>query len=316
MILKKHVERSLNRRNSTTSQYTAISTSAPLREPTYDADGNLLTCGAFSLAWDAENRNTSVTSNGITILTNAYDHRHRRVRKSTPDAVRDMVYDGWNPIQETIIPAAGPITTNRYHWGVDLSSTLQGAGGVGGLLAAEINGIFLFPFYDANGNVTECLDVSGNIRAHYEYDAFGNITAQSGDLAHVFPFRFSTKYFDAETGLYYYGCRFYSPETGRWLNRDPIEEDGGLNLYGFIGNDGMNHIDPFGQMPSMPWEIGTDYYSRVVEPHFRKLRERLTRELQALCPEKKQLLYPLTLFEKNNQLSEKKRPLHGGCNGL
>ena len=228
---------------------------------------------------------SAISSNGVTILTNAYDHRHRRIRKTTPDAVRNMIYDGWNLIQETVTPTVGFTTTNRYHWGVDLSGTLQGAGGVDGLLAAEINGLFLFPLYDGNGNVTECLDTSGTVRAHYEYDAFGNITAQSGDLAHAFPFRFSTKYLDAETGLYYYGYRFYSPETGRWINRDPIEEDGGLNLYGFVGNDGVNHFDPFGQMP-MPWgDSLVGYYINEVEPHFRKLEESLARELQALCPE-------------------------------
>lgn len=269
------------------SQISVPSVSPCLKTPTHDSDGNMLTHGAFAFAWDAENRNTSVISNGIPILTNAYDHRHRRVRKDTPDAVRDMVYDGWNLIQETIAPTGGSVTTNRYHWGLDLSGTLQGAGGVGGILAAEINGIFLFPLYDANGNVTECLDASGNIRAHYEYDAFGNIIAQSGGLAHAFPFRFSTKYFDAETGLYYYGYRFYAPEMGRWLNRDPIEEDGGLNLYEFVGNDGVNHFDSLGQMP-MPWG-DENYYINVVQPHFRELEERLARELQALCPEEHKL---------------------------
>ena len=48
------------------------------------------------------------------------------------------------------------------------------------------------------------------------------------------------------TGLYYYGYRYYDPETGRWLNRDPIEEQGGYNLYGFVANDGVNAIDVIG----------------------------------------------------------------------
>ena len=61
-----------------------------------------------------------------------------------------------------------------------------------------------------------------------------------------FSHRFSTKYADDETGLYYYGYRFHSPELGRWVNRDPIEEQGGANVYGFVGNDGVNRIDMFG----------------------------------------------------------------------
>jgi RHS repeat-associated protein len=65
-------------------------------------------------------------------------------------------------------------------------------------------------------------------------------------MADQFPFRFSTKQFDAETGFYYYGYRFYSPELGRWLSRDPVEEQGGLNLYGFVGNDPVDRWDMLG----------------------------------------------------------------------
>ncbi|MBQ6924552.1 MAG: hypothetical protein IJQ73_07920, partial [Kiritimatiellae bacterium] len=100
-----------------------------------------------------------------------------------------------------------------------------------------------FPLYDNNGNVTDYVSETGEVVASYAYDAFGRTIAQSGAMADVFPFRFSTKYYDAETGLYYYGYRYYSPELGRWLTRDPIEEDGGDNLYAFCGNNGVNRID-------------------------------------------------------------------------
>lgn len=59
-------------------------------------------------------------------------------------------------------------------------------------------------------------------------------------------FGFSTKYTDEETGLCYYGYRYYDPEQGRWLNRDPIGESGGMSLYGFVGNDGLNQWDNLG----------------------------------------------------------------------
>jgi RHS repeat-associated protein len=67
------------------------------------------------------------------------------------------------------------------------------------------------------------------------------------------PFRFSTKYQDEETGLLYYGYRYYQPVTGRWLSRDPMEGDGGLNLYGVVGNNGINLTDPFG-LWQWPWK--------------------------------------------------------------
>jgi len=56
----------------------------------------------------------------------------------------------------------------------------------------------------------------------------------TGPMADVFPHRFSTKYYDAETDLYYYGYRYYSPSLGRWISRDPIEEQGGMNLFVFV----------------------------------------------------------------------------------
>ena len=128
-----------------------------------------------------------------------------------------------------------------------LSGTLDGAGGVGGLLATEVGGTWYFPLYDNNGNITDYVSETGEVVASYEYDAFGRTIAQSGAMADTFPFRFSTKYFDAESGFYYYGYRYYSPELGRWLTRDPIEEDGGDNLYAFCGNNGIGLHDPFGE---------------------------------------------------------------------
>ena len=65
-------------------------------------------------------------------------------------------------------------------------------------------------------------------------------------LATLLSLRFSTKYLDPETGFYYYGFRYYDPNLGRWLTRDPIEEQGGLNLYGFCGNDAVNRVDRLG----------------------------------------------------------------------
>jgi RHS repeat-associated protein len=103
-----------------------------------------------------------------------------------------------------------------------------------------------FPTYDGNGNVSEYLDSTGTVVAHYEYDPFGKTTVATGPKANDFAHRFSTKPLDATTGLYYYGYRFYDPETGRWPSRDPIEERGGVNLYGFVGNDGVNGWDYLG----------------------------------------------------------------------
>ncbi len=185
--------------------------------------------------------------NGPRILaTYEYDAEKRRRRKTmSSQETRHFTYSGWSLLCETLTTNHYQLTT-YYVWGKDLSGTPDGAGGVGGLLATEVGGVWYFPLYDNNGNVTDYVSETGEVVASYTYDAFGRTIAQSGAMADEFPFRFSTKYYDAEAKLYYYGERFYSPELGRWLNRDPIEEDGGDNLYMFCGNNGVNAFDALG----------------------------------------------------------------------
>lgn len=127
---------------------------------------------------------------------------------------------------------------------------MQSAGGVGGLiLTEEISGTTTTAYhfhYDGNGNVTEITDLSGNSAARYRYDAFGNTLVATGSYAASNKYRFSTKSFDSEVpngSLYYYGYRYYNPTSGRWPSRDFIEERGGVNLYGFIGNNPHNYVD-------------------------------------------------------------------------
>ena len=228
------------------NQYTSVlCDSVSLRETNYDTDGNLTNDGVFSYSYDAANRLVSVSSNGTVLVSNLYDHRGRRVRKTTPISTTTFLYDDWNLIYEREMVGT---TTNEtfYYWGKDLSGTLQGAGGVGGLLYLKRNGTIYVPHADAMGNILRYTDTAGNVVAAYTYDAFGKTISASGSLAHIFRLRFSTKYFDAETGLYYYGYRFYHPVLMRWLNRDPIGERGGLNLYSFCNNAQLFKIDADG----------------------------------------------------------------------
>jgi RHS repeat-associated protein len=130
---------------------------------------------------------------------------------------------------------------------------MQGAGGVGGLLMTQDGGNTYLPMYDGNGNVHGMIKASdGSIAAAYEYDAFGQTLRESGPYAASNPFRYSTKFTDIETGLVYYGLRYYSPSLGRFLNKDPIGESGGVNLYGFCGNNGVNKWDMLGMAIPVP----------------------------------------------------------------
>ena len=74
--------------------------------------------------------------------------------------------------------------------------------------------------YDNNGNVIGYWHEEGDLVAEYAYDAFGNTIYEDGDMADFFPHRFSTKYYDSETDLYYYGYRYYSPALGRLGTRE------------------------------------------------------------------------------------------------
>ncbi len=227
--------------------------------PLYDADGNMTSDSVFSYAYDAENRLVSATPlapvDGSLSVVNGYDHKHRRVLRTVKRVngetwivpkTHTFVWDGDNIVLESITETDGTRRTIEYFWGSDLSGMEQGAGGVGGLLAVSLDGVFHLPCYDHNGNIVCYVSETGVTVAQYVYDPYGNLVESDGTLADRFSFGFSTKYRDRETGLVAYQRRFYSPGLGRWINRDPIEEEGGENLYGFCGNSPCWRLDPFG----------------------------------------------------------------------
>ena len=128
----------------------------------YDPDGNLTNDGRFAYIWDGENRLVAMTNNTSVGpqygLTFAYDPQGRRIQKMVATNgvgvyTNRFLYDGWNLIAE-LKPNNLPIRT--YVWGTDLSGTMQGAGGVGGLLEVSYYGTSTtncFSAFDGNGNV-------------------------------------------------------------------------------------------------------------------------------------------------------------------
>jgi RHS repeat-associated protein len=224
---------------------------------TYDFDGNLTGDTVWGYTWDAENRliNMDCLVAGPTNqhLVFEYDWRGRRIHKVVKDTSNAIIaetkylYDGWNLVAE--LNGANQLVRS-YLWGLDLSGTMEGAGGVGGLLAVNYYGTQTtncFVAYDGNGNVTALINATnGLVCARYEYGPFGELIRATGPMAKLNPFRFSTKYQDDETDLVYYGRRYLNTSTGRWLSRDPIEEKGGLNLYGLCNNDSQNRFDILG----------------------------------------------------------------------
>ena len=185
-----------------------------------------------------------------------YDYMSRRVGKTVYSGLTNnnyqitnnssFLYDGWNLISE-LITDNGSLITNSYVWGLDLSGSLQGAGGIGGLIAANIGTNSCLYTYDGNGNVSDLVDSqSGSIAAHYEFSPFGETVVATGPLARANPFRFSTKYTDDEIAMLYYGYRFYHPGVGRWLSRDPIGDKGWGDVYRYVNNNPNNKFDSLG----------------------------------------------------------------------
>ncbi|MDT8379657.1 MAG: RHS repeat-associated core domain-containing protein [Desulfotignum sp.] len=259
------------------NQYIRITRNGRISEPVHDPDGNLTDARNMVFTWNAENRLTGVAPvlpvTGDQKLEFVYDYLGRRIQKSVfayhaetgtwhQEKTVGFVYDGWQLVEERVHDNSND-TSRFYVWGMDLSGTLKDAGGVGGLLARidePGNRQHVF-FHDAGGNVGQMIDaLDGAVKASYEYCPFGNVIRQSGDSVDDNPFRFSTRYQDDETGLLYYGYRYYSPVTGRWINRDPLNEPGNVllrkklsnsmpsvcNPYEFCWNDPVNRLDPLG----------------------------------------------------------------------
>ena len=252
------------------NQYSQISPPSPSSPvvPLHDDDGNQIDAqirplGSSSLVscvfhWDAENRLVAVKdkATNAVIVSYTYDSGSRRVARTEGSNTTAYLYDGWNCVAEySLHPSSFKIQTSNT-WGLDLSGSLQGAGGVGGLLATrnEQLATSYFPAFDGNGNASEYLSASGAVSAHYEYDPFGRtIVASLLETANLtlesFPYRFSTKPVDASTGLYYYGYRWYDSEIGRWNCRDAIAENGGANLYAMVSNNVIVNHDLLGNEP-------------------------------------------------------------------
>jgi RHS repeat-associated protein len=237
---------------------------------TYDSNGNRVTADTTRVyQYDDENQLVVYYTDPAVVSTAAkkteftYDGRgrlRRRIEYSylsgwTQDSDTRYIYSGMLCIQER---SSSNTPTVSYTVGSDLSGTLEGAGGIGGLLARShgySSGAWsTHNFYhaDGNGNITAMVDSTQALVASYKYDPYGNSFGATGTLAGANQFRFSSKRLVSPAGLYYYPFRFYDPGVQRWLSVDPIEEEGGVNLYAFVGNEPTGKIDPFGLQARIP----------------------------------------------------------------
>ena len=238
------------------NQYSAITGTLGESTLSYDTDGNMTQDGTWTYTYDGENRLTKMVGGGST-LTFTYDYKGRRISKTVNGTVTKFLWHGWTLAADLQSDGNTPMRT--YVWGPDFSDSIHGKAGGAGSLLAEIDssGNVIYAVPDTMGNIVAYANSSGSLVGAVEYSAYGKVLGNSGGYS-SYPIGYSGQYTDWETGLVYYGKRFYNPKHGRFINRDPIEESGGNNLYAFVGNSPTLGWDVKGMSPQGATSLSQD----------------------------------------------------------
>ena len=217
----------------------------------YDNNGNLTNDGVRSYGFDAENQMTNATQAGVRKTDFVYDglNRRRIMRDYVwtnaawfKTAETCVVFDGFVPVQERDANNNVLVTYTR---GLDMSGTLNGAGGIGGLLARTDATGSLYYHADASGNITALMDAWEQVAGRYMYDPFGSLIRMTGSAAAANTVRFSSMPDYWFGGAGFYGrIWLYVPQ--RWANNDPLGEAGGINLTMGMHNNPVSYFDSWG----------------------------------------------------------------------
>ncbi|MGB4100551.1 MAG: RHS repeat-associated core domain-containing protein [Alphaproteobacteria bacterium] len=201
----------------------------------YDANGNTLSGdGAKTYKWDAENRLIEINYVG-------------QAPKKT-----QFTYDAMNRrIVTTETPQTGSATVTRNLWCGDAVCQTRTAADVvtrRHYTEGEQNvttGQKLVYRQDQLGSVRDVTDATtGALVAAYDYSPYGSITRTWG-TANT-DYRYAGLFYHPTSGLNLATYRAMDGTTGRFINRDPIREAGGINLYGYVSSNPINKIDPLG----------------------------------------------------------------------
>nr|WP_321402208.1 RHS repeat-associated core domain-containing protein [uncultured Desulfobacter sp.] len=220
----------------------------------YTAEDHLVSAGTVTYTHDADGFLTSKTDEeDVTAYTYAIRGELLNVTLPNGDDI-EYVHD---PLGRRIAKKINGTTTEKYLW-QGLTRLLAVYDGSGGLVtrftyadgrlpvAMTMNGATYYPAFDQTGTLKAVADASGNVVKQVEYDTFGNVINDTAPEFTV-PFGFAGGLYDPDTGLVRFGFRDYDPDTGRWTAKDPIFFAGGdTDLYGYVLNDPVNFIDPWG----------------------------------------------------------------------
>lgn len=211
---------------------------------TYDAAGNLATKTAngqtTAYTWDGRGLLARIDYPDGAFSSYQYDDAGRRIARRLPDGTAVYyVYAGDLLVQE--LDENGDILASYTYDGLDRP------------LSMWRNGQTYFYVLDHLGSVMGLVDAAGDLVASYQYDPWGNHVATTGSVQN--PLRFTGREFDEESGLYYLRFRYYDPAAGRFISRDPLGIQGGMNPYVYAHNNGLLWSDPYGLNPRLVFEI-------------------------------------------------------------
>ena len=237
--------------------------------PQYDADGNQTlvktSTGIWTVTYNAENRPVKFESeDGGTTVECAYDSMGRRFEKKvtvggTTGFHARYLYRDYLQVAECDLTGETPVLVRSYLWDPSEPEATR----VLAMTRWEANGTqvkeHLYCMHDAMKNVTSLFGEARGRRALYEYRPYGGLVTSEGNMAQENKFRFSCEYMDDELGLIYYNYRHLNPNDGRWISRDPIMEQGGWNLFAFVGNNGVNRWDYLGEFYKGTWYSAFKY---------------------------------------------------------
>ena len=237
--------------------------------PQYDADGNQTlvktSTGIWTVTYNAENRPVKFESeDGGTTVECAYDSMGRRFEKKvtvggTTGFHARYLYRDYLQVAECDLTGETPALVRSYLWDPSEPEATR----VLAMTRWEANGTqvkeHLYCMHDAMKNVTSLFGEARGRRALYEYRPYGGLVTSEGNMAQENKFRFSSEYMDDELGLIYYNYRHLNPRDGRWISRDPIMEQGGWNLFAFVGNNGVNRWDYLGEFYKGTWYSAFKY---------------------------------------------------------
>ncbi|MBI2471531.1 MAG: RHS repeat protein [Planctomycetes bacterium] len=200
---------------------------------TYDQNGNIRGAYGATLLYDFENRLKNIASTQDTWEFD-YDGRGNRVGIRHNDNTRRFLIDPRGMTQVLAEYDGDGNLIASYIYGFGLIYKVDTAGNA------------YYYHYNFTGNTVAMTDTDGNIVNKYAYTPYGVLTGSEETVSN--PFRYVGKYgaMDDNTGLLYMRARYYSPDVGRFITKDPIGFAGGVNLYGYAHDNPINHADPTG----------------------------------------------------------------------